>query len=140
MQRPPIITAALAAGWNYTSLSAALEINPSTLHRWTQRGITTVGALAITHLLLTDHREAPIDRGARTYFVSDGQYIKIGRARDVKKRLVGLRVASSRPLTLLGVSHEPEQEIQARFAAHRVRGEWFEAVPELLAYIGSLPK
>jgi Meiotically up-regulated gene 113 len=30
---------------------------------------------------------------------------------------------------------QTEREIHAKFAAHRLHGEWFEATPELLAFI-----
>lgn len=30
-------------------------------------------------------------------------------------------------------------QLHERFAEHRVRGEWFRLVPEIVAYINSLP-
>jgi len=75
------------------------------------------------------------------YFIQaggDAGPIKIGVAVDPWRRLCHLQTASHDVLAMLGmtagdVAHE--RELHERFAIARLRGEWFTATPELLAYI-----
>ena len=75
------------------------------------------------------------------YFVQAGDgHIKIGFAKDVPSRLAELQTAHVVPLTLLAhVVGDRLQEaaLHRRFAAGRVRGEWFRSSPELLAFIAA---
>ena len=62
--------------------------------------------------------------------------IKIGVTNDIAKRLGGLRTVA--PVVLLAThlgGRPAEQAMHVRFAEHRVDGEWFRPVPELLAHI-----
>jgi hypothetical protein len=66
--------------------------------------------------------------------------IKIGIAADVASRLAALQTGSPDNLVLLGVirSADPralERHLHEEFGASRVRGEWFEPTPELIARI-----
>lgn len=72
----------------------------------------------------------PSQRGTVIYFVQseNGGHIKIGRAEDLAKRLIGL--ASGRPDKLVVLASFPgtiadEKEIHALLAPHRDKGEWF---------------
>lgn len=81
--------------------------------------------------------------GPLVYFIQgDAGPIKIGfTARTLASRLRNLQTASSAELRVLGWQRggpELEQELQARFEGHRLRGEWFRPDPELLAYIEAL--
>lgn len=73
-------------------------------------------------------------------------HIKIGftDAEGASARLVSLQIGSPVLLKLLGVipgTVEDEKNLHRRFAAHRVTGEWFRPVPELLALVpGDPPK
>lgn len=75
------------------------------------------------------------------YFARDEAtlLVKIGFSeRDVYGRLRTLQTGCPGLLTLLGVVNGTKQDDKAwrkRFAAARVRGEWFRAVPELLQAI-----
>lgn len=74
------------------------------------------------------------------YFVQalDVGLIKIGLAKNIRKRLSGLDSQSAVALTFLGYvpgGRAVELELHARFGSHRVRGEWFHPVEELLALI-----
>ncbi|WP_422923092.1 GIY-YIG nuclease family protein [Singulisphaera sp. PoT] len=66
------------------------------------------------------------------YFIRDrvARAIKIGTARDPRKRLAALQTGNPNPLKLMGTipggEHE-EAQLHARFSAHRGLGEWFEA-------------
>jgi DNA-binding XRE family transcriptional regulator len=78
------------------------------------------------------------------YFMreSGAGHIKIGFTNHIHRRLDQVKVYSAHEITLLGA--EPgdeahEARLHQRFAADRVRGEWFAASPALLAYIEQLP-
>jgi len=73
------------------------------------------------------------------YFIqSSGGPIKIGSASDVAARLKSLQTGSADELTLLAMTEGGEfreRELHARFAADRLRGEWFAPSPELIRVI-----
>ncbi len=69
--------------------------------------------------------------------------IKIGYTSKAKadKRLHNLKCGSPVELKLLtwtGGDRQKEQELHQRFAHARVRGEWFDPVPELVRYVARL--
>ena len=77
------------------------------------------------------------------YFIQgvSGGPIKIGTSEDPYVRMASLQVACHEKLRLLATTaggKQREAELHARFAATRVRGEWFGPSDELLALIGSL--
>jgi hypothetical protein len=76
------------------------------------------------------------------YFVACGaEWIKIGFATDMAKRLKALQAANPIHLTLLHTIRgtlQTEREFHTKFASIRGTGEWFRAEPELLAFIESL--
>jgi hypothetical protein len=75
------------------------------------------------------------------YFIRSGTDgpIKIGKASDVMRRLSGLQSAHAEELRLLATTRAvTEDELHQRFAHLRMRGEWFRAEPELLAFIDSM--
>lgn len=64
--------------------------------------------------------------------------VKIGCANDPWDRLEKLRTASPVELSLEAVlagAYEEERAYHQRFAAHRVRGEWFNLCPEIESLI-----
>lgn len=73
------------------------------------------------------------------YFISgENGNIKIGITQDIVKRMESLQCGSSAKLKLLAVARggaKYEKELHERFSQARVRGEWFEPVPELLDLI-----
>lgn len=76
------------------------------------------------------------------YFITarDIGRVKIGCAKNVRARLATLQTASSLELkleaTLSGYT-EVERELHARFAQHKIRGEWFALVGEIDEFIKS---
>lgn len=75
------------------------------------------------------------------YFVSDGVDgpIKIGRTANVRRRLTNMQTASPTRLHLLAATEAlDEKELHARFAAHRLVGEWFRRVPEIVKFAESI--
>ena len=76
------------------------------------------------------------------YFIQEGESgaIKIGLASDIQKRKMALQVGNPRLLhllLLLSGGHQLEVELHELFDDYRIRGEWFEPVPELLDFIDS---
>ena len=72
------------------------------------------------------------------YFISDGEYVKIGIAGDIQSRLAGLQSGNPKPLHLLH-SIECVDRIQAMalekilhryFGVYRMVGEWFSITKE----------
>jgi hypothetical protein len=63
--------------------------------------------------------------------------VKIGLTRDVRRRLETLQISSPTRLRLLALfegSRELECELHRRFAAARIKGEWFKPIPELIEF------
>jgi hypothetical protein len=76
-----------------------------------------------------------------TYFVTDGEAIKIGSSITPESRIKQLQTGTVRTIkTLAIVPMEAADEYQThqRFAHLRQRGEWFRPEPDLLAFISSL--
>jgi len=76
------------------------------------------------------------------YFIQQGESgpIKIGFSKDPAARLKTLQASSPHPLRLLRTIHGErprEQSIHSKFRRHRLSGEWFAPVPELLEYIAT---
>lgn len=81
-------------------------------------------------------------RAQSVYFISDEHgNVKIGYATSVQARFGELQVANASELTILleiPGGRKVEAELHTKFAEHRVRGEWFKLVPEILDYIASV--
>lgn len=74
------------------------------------------------------------------YFIQagDGGPIKIGVGNDPVGRLANLQTGHHELLTLLATvpgDAEVEAELHEAFARHRLRGEWFDPAPAILAFI-----
>jgi len=73
------------------------------------------------------------------YFITDGEFIKIGKAEKPIERMRKMQTANARELKILGVyecyDEELENYIHKRFSNIRVRGEWFRPSKELFAFM-----
>lgn len=79
------------------------------------------------------------------YFILnyDSQAVKIGIAKNVKRRLASLQTSSPSELELLSTiktksvnnARKIEKSLHEKFDKNRIRGEWFKANVELLDYI-----
>lgn len=82
------------------------------------------------------------ERPKMVYFIgSESGPIKIGMAVEPPSRLASLQTSHHEKLSILATckgGHDRERAYHARFAAHRLHGEWFERTPELLAEIERL--
>jgi hypothetical protein len=82
--------------------------------------------------------EAIEARGSCVYFVGASHFVKIGFSRALDERLHKMRTDVPFEIEILhfepGTAAE-EKKLHRRFAAIRVRGEWFRRSPELLAFI-----
>ena len=77
------------------------------------------------------------------YFIQRGttDEVKIGVSRRLGARISSLASASGEPLTLLATipgGRDEELALHRRFAAHRLRGEWFRMGGDLLSHIESI--
>ncbi len=72
------------------------------------------------------------------YFISDGEYIKIGKSISPLRRLKELQTANGRALELIGIipsSKVNENVLHSVFGDSHVRGEWFEIDSSILSFI-----
>jgi hypothetical protein len=95
----------------------------------------------------TDDRPFPVKRNGRTdgigsvYAVGDGRFIKIGWARNAKKRCVNHQVSNPLQLSIIAEFPGPvelEADVQNTLKAYHVRGEWFRDTPLVRRYLESL--
>ena len=74
------------------------------------------------------------------YFISDGEYVKVGFSSAVEMRIVDMQVGNPRELKCLGVLAGPrslESQIHDDLRHLHVRGEWYHLHQEVLSKIGS---
>lgn len=77
------------------------------------------------------------------YFIRSGRHgpIKIGYAKTLRSRLHALSTAHHDELLVLATlagGDVQERRMHEKFAAYRLRGEWFEPAEELLAFIETI--
>jgi hypothetical protein len=78
-----------------------------------------------------------MDTDMKTYFITDGTAIKIGKSSLGGTSRVKEGTMNPRELELIGeIDGDYEKELHRKFASIRLRGEWFRPTPELLAEIG----
>lgn len=103
---------------------------------------------AEAEVLATKYREEAAERRRLrqrrwVYFIRSGETgpIKIGISRDVARRKGELEREEKEKLTVLATvegTMADERTLHQRFAEHRLHGEWFAPVPELLSHIATL--
>lgn len=73
------------------------------------------------------------------YFISDGEYVKIGKANNAIQRKADLQVGNPRPLNLLFAicvkdarsASDLESMFHLAYSAYRINGEWFDILKKL---------
>lgn len=100
----------------------------------TYGNMTATDASADTRLTRSDSASVP----AWVYFIKSGDYIKIGYATSVEKRMADLQTGSPHVLELLGkmpaTSIKDEFQVHLLFRHLYVRGEWFHDNWEIRAF------
>jgi len=76
-----------------------------------------------------------------TYFIRAGEFVKIGRTKNLQKRIEQLRVAFPHDPVLLNACDLSEWAAHSTASSltKRLAGEWFEANLPLLSWIRTLP-
>lgn len=76
------------------------------------------------------------------YFVQSGDFVKIGFASDVQKRVAELQTGSPHQLNVLAVLPDVDKSVEATchrvFARNHFRGEWFRLDDDFLEAIAVL--
>lgn len=67
------------------------------------------------------------------YFIRAGEFVKIGRTRDVRRRIETLQIGNPHKLVLLGlvIGWQNETEYHDRFCRSHFRGEWFRFTKDI---------
>lgn len=77
--------------------------------------------------------------GSFVYFISDGEYIKIGKAKQPKQRLMELQTGNPKELKILWLipckndkaAYYVEQSLHGLYRSYRQCGEWFDVLPKM---------
>lgn len=74
--------------------------------------------------------------GYGVYLITDGEYVKIGVAKDVFARIQDLQIGNARKLTLIiyekfANAYEIECMLHSKFSNKRIIGEWFDIFDEV---------
>lgn len=75
------------------------------------------------------------------YFIESRGFIKIGWTQNWRNRISNLQSASPEPITVLALLARPqiyERTMHKKFAAFRVRGEWFVDCKEIREHLAGL--
>ena len=75
--------------------------------------------------------------GPITYFIQDGEFVKIGTTDNLPRRLNHLQCGNPRQLEVLGITDRSERELHKEFEALRVapNSEWFYFTPAMEVFI-----
>lgn len=75
---------------------------------------------------------------SHVYFFQQSEFVKIGWSKKWRTRLVTLQTSTPHEISVLAVYRGGmalERNLHAKFAAHRVRLEWFKDCEEIRTYI-----
>lgn len=86
--------------------------------------------------------EPEVDSGdppAYVYYITDGEYVKVGFATDPYKRLRGIQTGNPRVCEIMWLipfkterdAHKAEQDLHWIYATYRRAGEWFDILDKL---------
>jgi len=86
--------------------------------------------------------EPEVDSGepsAYVYYITDGEFVKIGLATDPYKRLRGIQTGNPRVCEIMWLipfkteqdAHQAEQDLHWIYATYRRAGEWFDILDKL---------
>ena len=89
--------------------------------------------------LVDNHSCSPHAAKAFVYFVSDGEYIKIGKATSPRNRLNGIQTGNPRKVEIIAMipcesdrsAHDLERKLHWYYQEYRAAGEWFDIQDKL---------
>ncbi len=84
--------------------------------------------------------DSPTKKPCDVYIVKSGEYVKIGKAANPKKRISELQISHPTELEIVAIltecdGHKVETQLHKRFAGHRHKGEWFRLSGDLAAWV-----
>lgn len=90
-------------------------------------------------------RIQPRDYYCCVYFIRSGEFVKIGVARSVQRRLASLQTASPLPLEMLGIlkfvsdsdAYRAERRLHLCFHSDRSNGEWFRYSDDIQRFVST---
>lgn len=93
-----------------------------------------------SHLGLESFPNFDVDNESNVYFVSDGQFVKIGVAKNIEKRIIELQTGNGRKIELLAdlpcatekLAYRVESLLHDYFYKYRKEGEWFDILDRLV--------
>lgn len=109
-----------------------LRVRPEDFAAWRAQQATK----APSSFVAVDAPSAP-----GVYAIRSGHYVKIGRATNIRRRLLQIQSAHPEEVTLLAVLSEHESDesyFHREFVLHRHRGEWFRIEGSVRAYLEKL--
>lgn len=109
--------------------------------RYIGKDITTPEFQDLYRALMDGTAPPPAWPKQSVYFITDGFMVKIGVAKRPECRLREMQVGHASQLRLLATTEGGvplERRYHQRFAAHRIRGEWFRLCPEIKAEVERL--
>ena len=72
----------------------------------------------------------------KTYLISDGTYVKIGKSDNIQQRFGSIQTHHPLPLmVVLIVDRDVERELHQRFSKYKKRGEWYLLSQEIYNFI-----
>ena len=85
----------------------------------------------IKHLLTTKTIERAKTKHNFIYLITDGEFLKIGIAKDVKSRLAKLQTGNARELKIIFQKeiknpNQLEKFLHSKYKSKNIRGEWFD--------------
>lgn len=81
----------------------------------------------------------PEIKTTKTYFITDGEYVKIGITEDIEKRLSGIQTGNPKKIKLIHyIEGNKEYEYHRKFKKYRANGEWFIFNKEIKDFIEKL--
>lgn len=89
--------------------------------------------------LADNHSCSPHNAKAFVYFMSDGEYIKIGKATSPRNRLNGIQTGNPRKVEIIAMipcesdkrAHDLERKLHWYYQEYRAAGEWFDIQDKL---------
>lgn len=86
-------------------------------------------------------QKPPRKRRTYVYFIRNGTTVKIGHSASPRDRMRDMGTSNHATLEMLAILPGGvirERALHKKFAKHRIKGEWFNLVPQITKYLASL--